>query len=394
MIEQQHCKVKAHGIRYQLLSEQMFNGFFIAEPLTDAGGGLRDIRLIDGNPSFEGQIPLKKGEWIGKTWTEATHYSCPNLAVYQQVLTTGDTQVFELYNPLRARYYHAKAFKISARRIGVVFEDITAFREALQKINQLDREMEMRIAERTRDLQRAAEDLEAFSYTVAHDLKAPLRAIVGYTQFILDDYGAGLPDALIQMVLKVAAIGNNALVLIDHLLKYGMLTKRAICWEDLNIQELIAEVFQKLQTLHPEREMVLQFVDKLPPIRGDLILIKEVVYNVLDNAVKFTRDRATTVITVGCRLSATEHQMYIRDNGVGFDMEYAGKLFGIFERLHTQEEFEGSGVGLALVRKLMQRHGGRAGIEGRLNEGATVYLAFPKVAAEEAPDPNRQRDCD
>ncbi|MGD8400729.1 MAG: ATP-binding protein [Bacillota bacterium] len=388
MSKQQHLKVKARAIRNQLLFEQMFNGFFIAEPLSGADGGLRDIRLIDGNPGFEREIPFKKGEWIGKTWSEATHYSCPNLAVYQKVLTTGDPQVFELYNPLRVRYYHAKAFKIGANRIGVVFEDITPLREALQEINRLKRQLETRVTERTRDLQQVAEDLEAFSYTVAHDLKAPLRAIVGYTQFIWEDYGAELSDDVGQMVRKIATIGNNALGLIDHLLKYGMLTKRAICWEDLNIQELITEVFRKLQTLHPGRVMDLQFIDPLPPLRGDRILLTEVVYNVLDNAVKFTRDRVRTVITVGCRSNATEHQLYIRDNGVGFEMEYAGKLFGIFERLHTQEEFEGSGVGLALVWKLMRRHGGRAGIEGRLNEGATVYLVFPKGP----PGANRQRD--
>jgi two-component system sensor histidine kinase/response regulator len=235
-----------------------------------------------------------------------------------------------------------------------------------------------KMLKRTHELERAAEELETFSYTVAHDLKAPLRSMVGYTQFILEDYQTELPDELEEMVRKIAASGNNAIILIDHLLKYGRLTKLEICWESVDIQTVIIEIFQKLKMVDPQRVMELKFENALPPIRGDRILIKEIVYNVLDNAVKFTRDRAVTLITVGCRTDAAEHQIYIKDNGVGFEMEYAGKLFSVFERLHTQEEFEGSGIGLALVKKVMRRHGGQAWIEARLNEGATVYLAFPK----------------
>jgi two-component system sensor histidine kinase/response regulator len=114
----------------------------------------------------------------------------------------------------------------------------------------------------------------------------------------------------------------------------------------------------------------------LPQIRGDRLLLKEVFVNVLDNAIKFSRGRERTVITVGCRMLPSECEIYICDNGVGCDMEYSGKLFGIFERLHTAEEFEGSGIGLATVKKVMQRHGGRVRIEGKVNVGARVYLVF------------------
>jgi light-regulated signal transduction histidine kinase (bacteriophytochrome) len=250
--------------------------------------------------------------------------------------------------------------------------------KTLRKINRQDQELEARVAERTRTLQQAVGELEAFSYTVAHELKAPLRSIVGYSCFIMEDYGSNLNDEVAQMVQKIAAIGNNSIALIDHLQKYGMLTKREISWENIDIQALIKEVFLELQINDPKRMMKLKFKMALPSIRGDRILLKEVVYNILTNAIKFSRDRIQTVITVGCQTDATEHQFYIKDNGVGFDMEFAGKLFGIFERLHTQEEFEGDGIGLALVKKVMQQHGGRVWIEGRPNEGATVYLVFPK----------------
>jgi signal transduction histidine kinase len=378
MRKRKYIRVKSGEKCYKLLFERMLNGFFIAEPLTDEHGTLSDIRFIKVNPYFEKQVRRKSSDFIGKTWLEATQYPCPDLEIYQRVLTTSRSQAFELYNPLRMRYYLANAFKIGTNLIGVVFEDITPYQKALQEINRLNRQLKAEVAERTLKLQRTTDELETFSYTVAHDLKAPLRSMVGYTQFILEDHQAGLPDELEQMVRKIAATGNNAIVLIDHLLKYGRLTKLEICWEDIDIQTVILETFQKLKMVVPQRVMELKFETALPLIRGDRILIKEIVYNVLDNAVKFTRDRAVTLITVGCRMSAAEHQVYIQDNGVGFEMEYAGKLFGVFERLHTQEEFEGSGIGLALVRKVMTRHGGRTWIEARLNKGAIVYLAFPK----------------
>jgi light-regulated signal transduction histidine kinase (bacteriophytochrome) len=254
--------------------------------------------------------------------------------------------------------------------------------KTLRETNRQNQDLEARLTERNRDLQQAVDELETFSYTVAHELKAPLRSMVGYSRFILEDYEAELNEELAQMVHKIAAIGNNAIALIDHLLKYEMLAKREIGWENIDIQALIKEVFLELQIIDPKRVMKLKFKKALPSIRGDRILMKEVVYNILTNAIKFSRDRTQTVITVGCQTDAAGHQVYIKDNGVGFDMEFAGKLFGVFERLHTQEEFEGAGIGLALVKKVMQRHGGRVWIEGRPNEGATVYLVFPKEKKE------------
>lgn len=258
--------------------------------------------------------------------------------------------------------------------------------KTLREINQQNQELKARVAERIRTLQQAVGELEMFSYTVAHELKAPLRSMVGYCCFIMEDYGLSLNDEVAQMVQKIATIGNNSIALIDHLQKYGMLTKQEIHWESIDIQAMIKEVFLELQIIDPKRVIKLKFKKALPPIHGDRILLKEVVYNILTNAIKFSRDRIQTVITVDCQTTAAEHQFYIKDNGVGFDMEFAGKLFGIFERLHTQEEFEGDGIGLALVKKVMRQHGGRVWIEGRPNEGATVYLVFPKWEKQDFPE--------
>jgi two-component system sensor histidine kinase/response regulator len=180
------------------------------------------------------------------------------------------------------------------------------------------------------------------------------------------------------MVSKINTISNNTLNMVDYLLDYCQITNQELIWEKISPAELITEIFGELLAGAAGQKLTLRWETALPQIRGDRVLLKAVFVNILDNAVKFSRGRAETVIAVGCRALPGKWQIYIRDNGVGFDMEFSGKLFGIFERLHTTEEFEGSGIGLATVKKIMQRHGGRVWIEGQVDCGATVYLTFPK----------------
>jgi signal transduction histidine kinase len=362
---------------YQLLFEKMVNGFFVAEPLTNAQGELVDLRFIDCNPALERQLNLSWQDICGKTWLEIVHHPNPHLNIVRKVLETGQSQQFEAYDSLKGRYFMINVFKIEPQ-IGFVSEEITVYRKAIQAVKLLNRKMEARVNERTADIQRVAGELESFTHTVAHGLKAPLRAITSYSRFIQEDYGGELNADLAQMVSNISQIGNNAIALIDRLLEYCKTTTQEITWEDIDLQTLITEAFTELKSVTAaKRVLILNFETVLPQIRADRILLHEVIYNVLTNAFKFCRQRDKTVITVGCRTGGGEYQVYIRDNGVGFDMEFAGKLFRIFERLHTQEEFEGTGIGLAIVKKIMERHGGRVWIEGRLNEGATVYLGFP-----------------
>jgi two-component system sensor histidine kinase/response regulator len=256
-------------------------------------------------------------------------------------------------------------------------ESELACRQGMTKKDILGQEAGTRIWEQTADLQQAVGELKAFVPIVAHDLKSPLRSIIGYCKFIFEDHGAALDAELVQKVAAIYTIGSDTISLIDRLLYYCKTTDQELIWEEINPAILIKEICAELQAGAAGQELVLMWETALPQIRGDRLLVKEVFVNVLANSLKFSRGRERTVITVGCRLAPSECQIYIRDNGVGFDMEFCGKLFGIFERLHTADEFEGSGIGLATVQKIMQRHGGRARIEGEVDVGTTVYLIFP-----------------
>lgn len=238
-------------------------------------------------------------------------------------------------------------------------------------------EREVRIREQIADLQEAIGELEEFACIVAHDLKSPLRSIIGYSKFIFEEHGVTLNADLAQKVAAIYAIGSDTISMIDRLLYYCKTTNRELFWEEINPAALIVEIFTELQAGAAGQDLLLVWETTLPPIRGDRLLVKEVFVNVLANAIKFSRGRARSVITVGCRVLPSECEIRIRDNGVGFDMEFGGKLFGVFERMHTADEFEGSGIGLAAVKKIMQRHGGRVRIEGEVDAGATVYLVFP-----------------
>ncbi len=367
---------QASETRSKLLFEEMLNGFFVVEPVYE-GRELIDLRFVEFSPGSEQQSTLTAAV-IGKSWSEATGYPTQYLDTYRRIMATGQAEKLEPYNPVRQRHYRANAFKVDDR-VGVFFDDVTAYRQAIHEIKELNKDLEKRVGERTIDLENVIAELEAFAFIVSHDLKAPLRAISGYAKFIIEDYGPELHPDLGQMVTNIATIGNDAIKLIDRLLAYSLTSRRQLTKEAMNLQTMTTDVFDHLQTAYSNREMELRYERPLPWIHADKVLMREVVFNILTNAIKFSKDRPKTVITISCRTLATEYQVAIQDNGVGFDMEYAGKLFAVFQRLHSAEEFEGHGIGLATNKKIIQKHGGRIWIEGRLGAGATVYFTIPIV---------------
>ncbi len=364
-------------IRSKLLFDKMLNGFFLVDPVYNERREIIDLRFVEFRPGSEQQSILTAAV-IGKRWSEATGYPTQYLDTYRRIMATGQSERLEPYNPVRERHYRANAFKVGDR-VGVFFDDVTAYRQAIQEIQELNKDLEKRVVERTIDLENVIAELEAFAFIVSHDLKAPLRSITGYARFISEDYGPALHPDLGQMVTNIAKIGNDAIKLIDRLLAYSLTSRRQLTKEAMNLQTMISDVFDHLQTAYSGREMELRYENSLPLIHADKVLMREVVFNILTNAIKFSRDRSKTMITVSCRTLATEYQIAIQDNGVGFEMEYAGKLFAVFQRLHSAEEFEGHGIGLATNKKIIQKHGGRIWIEGRLEAGATVYFTIPIV---------------
>jgi len=227
-------------------------------------------------------------------------------------------------------------------------------------------------------LQATNAELESFSYSVSHDLRAPLRAIHGFARILLEDHKAQLdPEA--QRLLGVIDQNTRRMgQLIDDLLAFSRLGRTDIATGPVDMKELAQIVADEIQRGESGRNGSLEIrIDPLPPARGDRGLLRQVMSNLLQNAAKFTRDRANARIEVGSRPDGGQTVYYVKDNGAGFDARYADKLFGVFQRLHSTEQFDGTGVGLAIVKRIVQRHGGRVWAEGKVDQGATFYFTLP-----------------
>ncbi len=246
--------------------------------------------------------------------------------------------------------------------------------EALRKLNS---ELEGRVAERTAQLEAANKELEAFAYSVSHDLRAPLRAITGYTNILLEDYEPSF-DAEGKRVCGVISSESQRMgVLIDDLLAFSRLSRTEMHNSKIDMQKMAQTVFNEITTPESRERIDLQ-VGALPSIVGDASLIRQVWINLLANALKFTSKKERVVIEVESTQDGDEVIYSVRDNGAGFDMQYADKLFGVFQRLHSEREFEGTGVGLAIVHRVILRHGGRVWADGQVDNGAVFHFALPK----------------
>jgi signal transduction histidine kinase len=363
--------------RYSLLFERMLNGFFVCEPVVNMEGKIIDIRFLNVNPGFKLQTGTTNEKIVGMTWTEVFDYPNKNLSIYHEILLTGEPKHFETYYPQDNGYYLTNAFKIFDNQVGVVFENITEYKEAIKKITLLNEELEQRVVDRTKELQSAVNELEAFVFTVSHDLKSPIRAVDGYSRIVLEDFKPRLGEEASEMIQNIRNICHDMIEMISKLLQYSTTSKAVLDKEDINAEEVFKSIFSELVAAHPDRDLKLIIETGLPIILGDKIMIRQLIYNILSNAVKFTYKKEQALIAVGCTVTGEEYIFYVRDNGAGFDMENSGKLFGIFQRLHTNDEFEGSGIGLVTVKKIIHKHGGRVWINGKTGVGTTIYFTLP-----------------
>ena len=238
-------------------------------------------------------------------------------------------------------------------------------------------DLEEQVRERTAQLEDANKELESFSYSVSHDLRAPLRAIDGYVRILVEDFGAHLDDEGKRVCSVISESAREMGTLVDDLLAMSRIGRSAVQPSPVDMTAMVRSIFFEL-TDSKSRERITFHVSPLPVASADQTLIRQVWSNLLSNAVKFSSKRNRAVVEVDGSEQDREVVYCVRDNGAGFDMQYVDKVFGVFQRLHRAKDFEGTGVGLAIVQRIIQRHGGRVWAEGEPDKGASVYFSLNK----------------
>ena len=337
----------------------------------------RDKRYIYANPRALRPLGIDLAAICGKTWRElGLHPESlePFENEIESVFATGKTIRNEMIYPSDGGYKHYEYF---INPVSGPHGEIGAVAVSSRDIAQR-KQAEMQLEEKTARLEEANQELEAFSYSVSHDLQGPVRAMDGFAKIIMSEYEGKMDPAFRR---KFDVIRENAKLmgdLIEGLLNLSRIGRRELSLSRLNMRELFEQVWQELEIDHSGRNF--EFIqDDLAPARGDHSLIRQVLYNLLSNASKFTKRRRKAVIRVGSYSEDGQMVYYVKDNGAGFDMQYYDKLFGVFQRLHGASEFQGTGIGLAIVQRIIKRHGGRLWAEGKVNKGAAFYFALPAV---------------
>jgi len=266
--------------------------------------------------------------------------------------------------------YILKPFKLSgilpvlSRALGV------------RRLRMENEELQRRVRERTTELEAANKELEAFSYSISHDLRAPLRSVGAFSSILLQEHSSKMPAEARRLLDIVTTSARRMEQLIEDLLRFSRLSRQPLSKQPVDIPALVHAILEELRQQESERHIEVK-VGEVPNCVGDPSLLKQVFVNLLSNAFKFTRQKEKAIVEVGCQQQEGETVYFVRDNGAGFDARYAEKLFGVFQRLHSAEQFEGTGVGLSIVQRIVQRHGGRIWAEGKVDEGATFYFTLP-----------------
>ena len=253
--------------------------------------------------------------------------------------------------------------------------DVTERKEAEARIQELNEQLGQHVLK----LEAANKELETFAYTVSHDLKTPLVGIEGFSRILMERYSKPLDAKGQKYVSILHSTARHMQELIEDLLGFFRLGRKGMEYSAVDVAGIVQEVYNELRAIYGDRSIRLH-LKKLPPAYADRVMLRQVFFNLLDNSVKFSKSEPVTLIEVGGRAEQEANVYYVKDNGIGFPMEQADRIFQIFERLHSSDEFEGTGIGLAIVQRIVQRHGGKVWAEGRPKEGAVFYFTIARKA--------------
>lgn len=365
-------------LRYRSLFNEMLEGFALHEIICDEQNVPVDYRFLNVNPAFERMTNLSAKSIVGKRVKEVLP-ATEDIWIknYGNVALTGKALSFEDYSAELERHFHVVAFSPDKGKFATVIMDITDRKMVEEEVRKLNTDLEERVKIRTLELETAVQEMEAFSYSVSHDLRSPLRAISGFSRILQDDY-AQLLDAEGLRVLGV--IRNNTQKmdqLITDLLSLSRISRFELKCIVVNMNTLVHGTIKEL--IQSDEPSVIEF--KIPDLHTaacDPNLIRQVWLNLISNAIKYTRSKPIRIIEIGSYREAGRIIYYVKDNGVGFNPAYTHKLFGVFQRLHKATDFEGTGVGLAIVKRIISRHNGYSWAEGAIDEGATFYFSLPE----------------
>lgn len=354
--------------RYRTLFDSIDEGFCIIQMIFDRQETPVDYLFLQISPSFEKQTGLKNAQ--GKRMLElAPQHEKHWFEIYGEVAKTGHPVRFQNFAEQLGRWFDVYAFRFGEPKnfqVAILFNDITKRKKA-----------ETELVRKTIELEASNKELEAFSYSVSHDLRAPLRHIDGFVDLLQKRAGDSLEEKAKNYLNTIADSAKQMGRLIDDLLVFSKMGRLEMKFSKVSFEQIIQEVLDGIKEETKGREIDWK-IGKLPDVKGDASMLRQVFVNLISNAVKYTGKIGKAVIEINSEEQQSETIFFVKDNGVGFDMHYSDKLFGVFQRLHSAEEFEGTGIGLANVRRIISKHGGRTWAESFPGGGAVFYFSLPK----------------